>query len=164
MLLLDWLTKTPLKATAHLLIDHAGPHGDIYVWTKWTTALFKSLERLKQLAVHQALFHQRNYIWEWELLYFWADSTQTLKYIKNLKQVHHYYFDNFKNNKITMQSILHSYRRHQHYKQRSFQTFYLAGNIYYTVFLLNCQGMEPHLGLEFNGAFGAECALNKAVS
>lgn len=33
-----------------------------------------------------------------------------------------------------------------------------------TVFLLNCQGMEPHLGLEFNGAFGAEFALNKAVS
>ncbi len=32
-----------------------------------------------------------------------------------------------------------------------------------TVFLFNSRGMEAHLGLEFNGAFGTESSLNKAV-
>lgn len=32
------------------------------------------------------------------------------------------------------------------------------------MFLLNCQSMEPHLGLESDGAFWTEFVLNKDIS
>lgn len=34
---------------------------------------------------------------------------------------------------------------------------------YCALFLLNCQSMEPHLGLESDGAFWTEFALNKDI-
>lgn len=153
-----------------MLIDQAGPVGT-FMWTKGRIALFKSLERLNQLVMYQGPVVSRIKINEngnpcitqtdvWDSVTADDWDSKYIKYI--IKPILIFLWDTDWG-KTTVKLILYFYHRPGHHNRVVFKSI-LRGMFNCTVFHLNSWGMEPHLGLEFNGAFGAESALKKAVS